>query len=69
MFPRLSQRISSAVLDRLDLVIEVSTLGEYGLAEDGLPIAAEAATTRPRGDCQVRLAPTATRVARDSCPR
>jgi hypothetical protein len=43
MFPRLRQRISTAVLDRVDLVVELSTLGEYGLGEDGLPIAAEPA--------------------------
>jgi hypothetical protein len=40
MFPRLRQRISTAVLDRVDLVVELSTLGEYGLGEDGRPIAA-----------------------------
>ena len=69
MFPRLTQRLSTALLDRLDLVIEVSTLGEYGLAEDGLPIAGEPRTSRPRGDCSVRSAPAAIRPARDSCPR
>lgn len=38
MFPRLKQRLGSVVLDRMDLLVELSTLGEYGLAEDGLPV-------------------------------
>jgi hypothetical protein len=74
MFPRLSQRISSAVLDRLDLVVELSTLGEYGLAEDGLPLAltpadGSAPHDRNRDDCPFRARPAATRSARGSCPR
>ena len=38
MFPRLRQRLGKAVLDRIDTLVELSTLGEYGLAEDGLPV-------------------------------
>ena len=33
------QRFGTAVLDGLDLLVELSTLGEYGLAGDGLPLA------------------------------
>ena len=39
MFPRLRHRIGTAALDRLDVLIELSTLGEYGLGEDGRPLA------------------------------
>lgn len=45
MFPRLKQRFAPAVLDRVDLLLELSTLGEYGLAEDGLPVSIEAQTS------------------------
>ena len=74
MFPRLSQRISSALLDKVDLVVELSTLGEYGLAEDGLPLALTPETgamprDRNRDDCPLRARPGAMRSARGSCPR
>lgn len=36
------RRFGGGLLDRLDLVVELATLGEYGLAEDGLPLALQA---------------------------
>lgn len=39
MFPRLRQRLGTNLLDRIDLALEFSTLGAYGLAEDGRPLA------------------------------
>ena len=39
MFPRLRQGLGTGVLARLDLLIEFSTLGEYGLSEAGRPLA------------------------------
>lgn len=39
MFPRLRQRIGTTLLDRIDLALELSTLGAYGLGEDGRPLA------------------------------
>ena len=63
MFPRLKERLGAAVLDRVDLLVELSTLGEYGLAEDGLPVPI-VASSRP-----VRPAAGIPRVARtrDEC--
>lgn len=42
MFPRLRQRFGSALLPRLDVVVELSTLGEYGIDEQGRPLLLEA---------------------------
>lgn len=42
MFPRLRQRFGSALLPRLDVVVEFSTLGEYGIDEQGRPLLLEA---------------------------
>jgi hypothetical protein len=53
MFPRLRQQI----LARVDLVVEFSTLGEYGVAEDGSLMALD---TEPS---PARLAPR----VRDRC--
>lgn len=39
MFPRLRQKIGTALADRIDLMVEFSTLGEYALADDLLPVA------------------------------
>ena len=39
MFPRLKQRLGTGVLARLDVLVELSTLGEYGVSEDGRPLA------------------------------
>ena len=33
------QRLGTLMLDRLDLLVELSTLGEYRLADDGRPLA------------------------------
>ncbi len=60
MFPGLRQRIGTAIVDRIDLMVEFSTLGEYALAEDLRPVAmhgerrhgdAAQAVRRPRDDC------------------
>jgi hypothetical protein len=53
MFPRLRQQI----LARVDLIVELSTLGEYGVDEHGRAIALDPAPTR--------LAPR----LRDNCDR
>ena len=43
MFPRMKQRLGSALLDNLDLLVEFSTLGEYRLDDGGAPAPAPAA--------------------------
>ncbi len=60
MFPTLSQRLSAGFLSRLDVIVELSTLGQYGIAEDGRPLPLE------RGGCESGLAPSR---SRDRCPR
>jgi hypothetical protein len=62
MFPRLRQRIGTALIDRIDLMVEFTTLGEYALADDLRPVAMHA--DRPHADAQ--MAPARTR---DDCPR
>jgi hypothetical protein len=57
MFPRLRQRIGTVLIDRIDLLVEFSTLGEYALADDLRPVAVHADTPVPRG-----------RRSRDDCP-
>ena len=57
MFPHLRKRLGPRLLDRLDLLVELSTLGEYRLAHD---TSAAAFVPRSRGDC----APTAGASAR-----
>jgi hypothetical protein len=42
MFPRLRQQI----LARVDLIVELSTLGEYGVDEDGRAMELDPAPTR-----------------------
>ena len=66
MFPALRERL----LDRLDLLVELGTLGEYGIGEDGYPLALEPECERPgpvpartRGEC---LPPAAPRPRRGS---
>jgi hypothetical protein len=57
MFPRLRQRIGTAIVDRIDLMVEFSTLGEYALADDLRPVAMHAdaalepSRSRPRDEC------------------
>ncbi len=58
MFPRMRQRISTVLIDRIDLLVEFSTLGEYALADDLRPVAMHADTPAPSG-----------RRSRDDCPR
>lgn len=36
MFSSLTQRLGTRVLDRFDLLVEVATLGGYGVDQDGL---------------------------------
>jgi hypothetical protein len=36
MFSSFSQRFGALILDRLDLVVELSTLGEYGVDSGGV---------------------------------
>lgn len=38
MFPRLRNRLAPALLQRLDVLVELSTLGEYGIDESGRPM-------------------------------
>lgn len=38
MFPGVKQRLGAAVLNRVDLLVELATLGEYGLTEVGLSV-------------------------------
>ena len=35
MFPRLRQQLGTGILARLDVLVELSTLGEYGVSDDG----------------------------------
>lgn len=39
MFPRLRQKLGTVLVDRIDVLVEFSTLGEYALADDLLPVA------------------------------
>lgn len=57
MFPRMRQRIGTALIDRIDLLVEFSTLGEYALADDLRPVAMHADTPVP-----------GSRRSRDDCP-
>jgi len=51
MFPRLRHRFGSALLPRLDVLVELSTLGAYGVGEDGRPLLLEAGgASAPRED-------------------
>jgi hypothetical protein len=58
MFPRLRTRISPALLGRVDRLVELSTLGSYGIDEDGRPMPLEpehgATPGRLRDDCPYR---------------
>ena len=66
MFPRMRQRIGTALIDRIDLLVEFTTLGEYALADDLRPVAVHAETPAPsarrtRDDCPWREAPLSRR--------
>ena len=66
MFPRLRQRLAPSLLDRIDSVLELGTLGEFGLAEDGMPLALSSA---PRAERASHTVPApAVRRPRDTCP-
>ena len=49
MFPRMRQRIGTALIDRIDLMVEFTTLGEYALADDLRPVAMHSDTPAPAG--------------------
>jgi hypothetical protein len=56
MFPRLRTRLAPALLGRVDQLVELSTLGGYGIADDGrlMPLEAEHTPPAPgrlRDDC------------------
>lgn len=74
MFPRLRQKLGPALVERLDLLVEFSTLGEYALADDLLPVAMHAAPCPGRGTDTVRDERAARGAAatrgrpRDDCP-
>lgn len=67
MFPRLKQRLGTVVLDRMDLLLELTTLGEYGFADDGLPVAIERAPC-PGGAKSGGLPAAQSVRRRDACP-
>jgi hypothetical protein len=70
VFPRLRHRIGTAALDRLDVLIELSTLGEYGLGEDGRPLALAGGPGEPAAAWPDAAAPPSRhpRLSRDQCP-
>lgn len=45
MFPRMRQRLGSALLENLDLLVEFSTLGEYRLMDPEAALAARPGQT------------------------
>ncbi len=66
MFPRLKHRFGPAFLERLDVIVELSTLGEYGVDETGRPMVLDAEapaaarfplSPRQRGDCTREASP------------
>ena len=57
MFPRMRQRIGTVLIDRIDLLVEFTTLGEYALADDLRPVPMHADTPAPSA-----------RRSRDDCP-
>ena len=57
MFPRMRQKIGTVLIDRIDLLVEFTTLGEYALADDLRPVAMHADVPAPSG-----------RRSRDDCP-
>jgi hypothetical protein len=58
MFPRLRTRIAPGLLGRIDQLVELSTLGGYGVDEGGRLMALEptahTAPARSRDDCPHR---------------
>jgi len=64
MFSSLTRRFGTRVIDRLDLLVELSTLGGYGLDREGMfalepdevapDTSAPAGFTRSRDDCPHR---------------
>lgn len=73
MFPRLRQKIGTALADRIDLMVEFSTLGEYALADDLLPVALHDDRPLAGGESSCGRAATALvgidrSRSRDDCP-
>jgi len=75
MFPRLRQKLGTALVDRIDVLVEFSTLGEYALADDLLPVAmhGDGQAERSAGPvgvhhCVTGPAPSQYERTRDDCP-
>jgi hypothetical protein len=70
MFPRMKQRLGSALMENLDLLVEFSTLGEYRLGDGPAPAPAPAAKDGPEpGTAQpAGPAPLPSRPLRDGRP-
>ena len=71
MFPRMRQKIGTALIDRIDLLVEFSTLGEYALADDLRPVPMHAETPAPgarrsRDECPWRDRPVSGRCERQA---
>jgi hypothetical protein len=64
MFPRMRQRLGSALRDNLDLMVEFSTLGEYRLMDPGA-----APPRTPAGQANTEPAARASLPAGGSTPR
>lgn len=75
MFPRLRQKLGTALVDRIDVLVEFSTLGEYALADDFLPVAMHAdgcsqrpTVPAPMRDCLTLATSSPYERSRDDCP-
>ena len=72
MFSSLSHRLGARFIDRLDLLVELSTLGEYGLDRGGIfALEGEPAGTPASETMAPEHIPAPPRIARtrDHCPR
>ena len=72
MFSSLARRISPRLIDRLDLLVELSTLGEYGVDRDGVFALDPPEKEEALGRDGARPVPPRLREAprvRDACPR
>jgi hypothetical protein len=71
MFSSLSQRLGARLIDRLDLLVELSTLGEYGVDRAGIFALEGEAAGAPTSEAVAPEPAAPPRVARtrDHCPR
>lgn len=67
MFPTLRQRIGATLLDRIDLALELSTLGAYGLGDDSRPLALDVEDPAPADRPCGRAASEVSRERRPAC--